>query len=112
MWTLKKIFFLTQCFCCCVLLLLLREVLDESRDVNVSMKQSEFLNLMPGRISLITKYCENQTRKPTIKSGEQLYLLWNKRLVWCPVYKAASTNWMFHMLYLSGLKEKDVEELQ
>ena len=94
------------------MILLLREVLNDSGDMKVSMKQSEFSNLMTGRISLISKYCENQTRRPTIKSGEQLYLLWNKRMVWCPVYKAASTNWMFHLLYLSGLKGKDVEELQ
>ena len=111
MLTLKKTFFLTQCFCCCVIILLLREVLDDSTNI-VTVKNNEFSNLMSERISLISKHCENQTTKPTIKSGEQLYLLWNKKLVWCPVYKAASTNWMHHLLYLSGLKEKDVEELR
>lgn len=112
MLTLKKIFFLTQCFCCCVFILLLREVLDDSTNTIVSIKQNEFSNLMSERISILSKHCENQTSRPTIKSGEQLYLLWNKRLVWCPVYKAASTNWMHHMLYLSGLKEEDIEELR
>ena len=98
--------------CCCVIILLLREVLDDSTTIKESVKQNEFSNLMSERISLISKHCENKTTKPTIKSGEQLYLLWNKKLVWCPVYKAASTNWMHHLLYLSGLKEKDVEELR
>ena len=35
----------------------------------------------------------------------------SKSLVWCPVYKAASTNWMHNLLHLGGKSEKEVEEI-
>ena len=31
------------------------------------------------------------------------------KLVWCPVYKAASTNWMYNLLYLAGRSRDEVE---
>ena len=112
--TIKKVFLVIQCFGCCVMLLLFKQFLglDESRPQTVSMTRREFDNIMSKRTSLLSEQCKSQMTRPTIKSGEHLYLLWNKRLVWCPVFKAASTNWMIHLLYLSGLNEKDIDELR
>ena len=34
-----------------------------------------------------------------------------RSLVWCPVYKAASTNWCHNLLHLAGKTEDQVQEL-
>ena len=33
-------------------------------------------------------------------------------VVWCPVFKAASTNWMYNLLPLAGLDAMDIENLR
>jgi hypothetical protein len=35
----------------------------------------------------------------------------SKSLVWCPVYKAASTNWMHNLLHLAGKKEDEIRKI-
>ena len=35
----------------------------------------------------------------------------SRSLVWCPVFKAASTNWMHNLLYLAGKNEFEVEQI-
>ena len=32
-------------------------------------------------------------------------------LFWCPVFKAASTNWMHNILHLAGEKEKQIDKI-
>ena len=34
------------------------------------------------------------------------------QLLWCPIYKAASTNWMKYLIQLSGLDERAVKRLE
>ena len=35
----------------------------------------------------------------------------SRDLVWCPVFKSVSTNWMHHLLYLAGKNEFEVEQI-
>ena len=35
----------------------------------------------------------------------------SRDLVWCPVFKSVSTNWMHHLLYLAGRNEFEVEQI-
>ena len=38
-------------------------------------------------------------------------MIQSRSLVWCPVFKAASTNWMHNLLYLAGKNEFEVEQI-
>jgi hypothetical protein len=40
-----------------------------------------------------------------------IFAMQKPELVWCPVYKAASTNWMHNLLYLTGLTDHQVPPL-
>ena len=35
----------------------------------------------------------------------------SRSLVWCPVYKAASTNWCYNLLHLAGRTETEIKEI-
>jgi len=43
--------------------------------------------------------------------SNQMYVLETWSLVWCPVYKAASTNWMHNLLHLAGKKEEEIKKI-
>jgi len=43
--------------------------------------------------------------------SNQMYVLETWSLVWCPVYKAASTNWMHNLLHLAGKKEEEIKRI-
>ena len=34
------------------------------------------------------------------------------KLLWCPIFKAASTNWMKNIVTLSGYSKKDAKYLE
>ena len=36
----------------------------------------------------------------------------SSNFLWCPVFKAASTNWMENIIHLSGLTEKEKKRLE
>ena len=40
-----------------------------------------------------------------------VFNLQKKSLVWCPVYKAASTNWMHNLLHLAGKTEEEIKRI-
>lgn len=70
-----------------------------------------FEKLMSERKSMINKHCsaKNLTQKTNARN---LYVLKSKSLVYCPVYKAATTKWLHNLLFLAGKTQKEVEELQ
>lgn len=41
-----------------------------------------------------------------------LWVMRYRQLVWCPVYKAASTNWMKNIVELSNFKANDIRKLK
>ena len=92
-----------------LLLLLLLLVLIRSR--RVGLNQVEFDSLMASRVKRLREGCDNSSR-PNIKTGHHLYPLLGRSLVWCPVYKAASTNWMYNLLPLAGLGQEEILEIR
>merc|ERR1719427_2630386 len=58
----------------------------------------------------MNKQCSNILNQPSINTNV-LYALESRSLVWCPVYKAASTNWMHNLLHLAGKKEEDINKI-
>ena len=73
--------------------------------------QYEFSILMDERISLLNQHCSNRSLSTNIHYPS-LYPLPKKSFVWCPVYKAASTNWMYNLLSFSGLSEAEIEKIR
>ena len=41
----------------------------------------------------------------------KMFALVPRRLVWCPVYKAASTNWMHNLLQLAGKNKFEIQQI-
>jgi len=66
--------------------------------------EEQFTSLMERRSSLIADQCGGRT---VSLNYQALYTLQNRSLVWCPVFKAASTNWMHNLLLLSGREDVD-----
>jgi len=70
-----------------------------------------FKQLMMDRSNLLKKKCSTKGNSPSINSN-WMYVLESRSLVWCPVYKAASTNWMHNLLHLAGKKEEEIERIK
>lgn len=110
---LKKLFLFLQASTMCFLVLLLRKLLGtDSGSTIIPMAIDDFDDLMNQRTMQVERECQNKSVKANIKTGENLYVLFDRKLVWCPVFKAASTNWMYNLLPLAGLGEDDIENLR
>jgi len=72
--------------------------------------QGDYDNLMKERQELMRKQCADNDRNRGVKSFV-MYVLESFSLVWCPVYKAASTNWMHNLLHLAGKKNDEIEKI-
>ena len=86
-------------FVMCYGLLVLRDYLSHTHPPS-------FQHLMEERISRIDHNCRDKLVRANIKTGDNLYLLPSRKLIWCPVFKAASTNWMYNLLPLAGLDQE------
>jgi len=64
---------------------------------------------MQRRRNIVATTCKSL--RPKEVNAEKLFVLKQRRLVWCPVYKAASTNWMKNLPRLSGLSPNKVQKL-
>jgi len=73
---------------------------------------TEFKKLMQDRFNRLRSSCNRRKNSQlSIVNSNYLYVLKSKSLVWCPVYKAASTNWMHNLLHLGGKTEEEVQEI-
>jgi len=80
------------------------EEVEEER----SKRRKRFLTEQQIRLDTLDSYCSSRKQWPGINSNV-IYVLQERQLVWCPVYKAASTNWMYNLLFLAGRSEEEVE---
>lgn len=93
------------------------EVVEEEEDVK-GERRRRFLVEQQTRLDTLDAYCSSKQHWPGLNSNV-IYVLQvvnvmliqviimvdhvqERRLVWCPVYKAASTNWMYNLLFLAG----------
>jgi len=88
----------------------LNELAELSIDTPTINNLEDFRALMEARSKLLEEKCQEAHQSTILQSG-YLYVLKSKSLVWCPVYKAASINWMHNLLHLGGKNEKDVETI-
>jgi len=72
--------------------------------------QDSFHSLMTERTQMLQRKCSNRRSLPAVNSNV-MYAMKSKSLVWCPVYKAASTNWMHNLLHLAGKNEEEVKKI-
>ena len=113
MLTLRKTLKICQVLFLCFLVLVVRQLLE--LDDSVVDDDELFEALMKQRVMILQDQCQqrNISSGPSIKTGENLYILYRQPpLVWCPVFKAASTNWMYNMLPLAGLDDQDIDDLR
>ena len=99
---------LISAFVMCYSLLILRDHLSQTNKT----QQDIFDDLLNERISRTEKFCHNKSLSANIKTGDNLYVLPHKRLLWCPVFKAASTNWMYNLLPLAGLDQDAIKNIR
>ena len=99
---------LISAFVMCYSLLILRDHLSQTSKT----QQDIFDGLMKERISRTEKFCHNKSLSANIKTGDNLYVLPHKKLLWCPVFKAASTNWMYYLLPLAGLDQDAINNIR
>ena len=99
---------LIYAFIMCYSLLILRDQLSQTDNT----QQDIFDGIMKERISRIEKFCHNKSVSANIKTGDNLYVLPHKKILWCPVFKAASTNWMYNLLPLAGLDQDDISVIR
>jgi len=71
-------------------------------------RRRRFLMDQQTRLDTLDSYCSTKQQWPGLNSNV-IYVLQERRLVWCPVYKAASTNWMYNLLFLAGRNDEEVE---
>ncbi|GLH06416.1 Carbohydrate sulfotransferase [Gryllus bimaculatus] len=50
----------------------------------------------------------SDVREPPTPQYSVFYFDKAHRLAWCPIYKAASTTWLYHLCVLNGLAERDL----
>ena len=99
---------LIYAFIMCYSLLILRDQLSQTDNT----QQDVFDGIMKERISRIEKFCHNKSVSANIKTGDNLYVLPHKKILWCPVFKAASTNWMYNLLPLAGLDKDSINVIR
>lgn len=66
-----------------------------------------FTDMIRKRRDKVSQQCQLWKGKEFIpKSHANLFYLEQKNILWCPVFKAASTNWMINFVELSKTKEQ------
>ena len=75
----------------------------------MSCVKDSFQALLRERTKLLQSQCRGR-RMGSVNSN-CLYALESQSLVWCPVYKAASTNWMHNLLHLAGKTEEEMNAI-
>jgi len=88
---------------------IIQEAHEEEEEEEKEYDQEQFQQLMKSRTELLQEQCDQQGEESVI-NPHVMFVLKERSLVWCPVYKAASTNWMYNLLYLAGRSDTEVEE--
>ena len=82
---------------------------------HTSQVQCAFDLEMKRRRNLMEKKCDEHEEmfddEEEKINTHKLYVLAKRRLIWCPVFKAASTNWLKNIPSLSGLSSQYIERL-
>ena len=79
-----------------------------SSSVQSSRTQVGTTHLYVLKVSLRREYCSFLRGSKTLKSKKTFQA---RRLLWCPVYKAASTSWMNNLLTLANRSTRDSLQL-
>ena len=72
-------------------------------------------NEMIRRRRVVDEKCQSDSLRslmPSEVNSRRLLVMKHRRLVWCPVYKAASTNWMLNIPMLSNYRTNQLSQLR
>jgi len=73
--------------------------------------EDQFQQLMKLRANKLQDICNRTLEFKRRFNFRSIYVLQKKSLVWCPIFKSVSTNWMHNLLYLAGKNEFEVEQI-
>ena len=77
---------------------------EQVTDVH-SFDMEDFMRLMSSRRQRIERVCKKRLKVPnSFMMNKNFFILNKQSIVWCPVFKAASSNWMEKIVKLSGKK--------
>jgi len=69
-------------------------------------------NIWNERRILKKKVCERSVSRHFATIHRQVYYMPSYKLLWCPVFKASSSNWIWNMLALSKLSPGEKKKLE
>jgi len=72
--------------------------------------KESFSQLMEQRKKVLDSQCSLKDYIGSI-TNTYMYVLESLSLIWCPVYKAASTNWMHNLLHLAGMNKTQIKKI-
>lgn len=88
-----------------------RKLLNKDDFTDMMHSREEHLQSSCHRIFFQQRKNPQQHRIPILRA-DHFYALPNLKFAWCPVFKAASTNWLHNLLRLAGLGPAQISELQ
>ena len=65
----------------------------------------DFVSLFEKRKQNIAEFCEKEKKEPSeplVNDPSHLFVLQDRRISWCPVFKAGSSTWLAFTLELSN----------
>jgi len=68
-------------------------------------------HLFNSRNARVSQVCHDLQLNQTVDYAWHFYILKSASVAWCPVYKAAATNWMHNLVYLAGYDEEGLEKI-
>lgn len=85
----------------------LKKPVDEAWSLD---QMDSFRGLMKDRKQLLSKTCDSFRHKgilPRIRSSvyRNLIIMKERKILWCPVFKASSTTWLHYLLDISSLSK-------
>ena len=65
-----------------------------------------FESLMEHRSDRIKNYCKERRVLTSIHAFNNIFLMKDNNILWCPVFKASSSTWLHHLLEISKIPEE------
>jgi hypothetical protein len=83
--------------------------IEDERYEAEDTKTVQFLDMMKNRHDLVSHYCEStEFNFPTQERHKNLFLQRKYNLMWCPVFKAASSNWLNYFNTMSNVTKESL----
>ena len=86
-----------------------------STTLATKVEKNPYVSLFQKRKQTLEETCQKikkNPREPFVNDPSHLFVLQDRGISWCPVFKAASTNWMQNIMLLSDLSKRQIAQLE